>query len=449
MKKTKSARRATSFVVQGASVISLDAQNRIFVGDVRISDGTIVEIAPKIRAKTTDEVIKAKGLILMPGFVQCHIHLCQTLFRCQADDMDLLTWLREKIWPMEGALQENDLRASARLGIAELLLGGTTAILDMGTVQHTDVLFEEAERLGLRYAGGKTIMDQGMGYPAGLRESTEQAVHESIRLCETWHEKANGRLRYAFSPRFALSCTEKSMRACVVEARKRGALLHTHASESSEEVQLVHQNTGMSNIQFLHSLGFTGHDVCLAHGVWVTADEQRLLRETRTRIVHCPSANLKLASGIARIAELLDGDIEVALGADGAACNNNLDAFFEMRLLALLHKVRSGPSAVPAERALRTATVQGAKALNLGNVGPIDVGNKGDFVLLDLHKPHVFPDVGDLVSRVVYAAKSSDVHSVFVDGQPVVREGKLVGVNLVKVLQEANSAAVRVQQRIC
>ncbi len=447
--KPKASRRprARTLVVRGAEVITLDANATCGLLDIRIEAGRIAAVGARLPTRGVDEVIDGKGLIAMPGLVQAHIHLCQTLFRGSADDMELLDWLRQRIWPLEGALEADDLSASARLGIAELLLGGTTAILDMGTVRHSDVLFEEALRMGLRYTGGKTIMDLGQGYPAGLRETTYEAIQESIRLCERWHGAAGGRLRYAFSPRFVLSCTEEAMRACVREARARGALLHTHASENSEEVEIVRERTGRGNVEYLHAIGFAGEDVMLAHGVWLSSEERRLLRESRTRVVHCPSANLKLASGIARVDELLHAGVQLALGADGAACNNNLDGFFEMRLAALLHKVRGGPTAVPALSALRLATQHGARALGL-EAGSIEVGKHADIILLDLQKPHAAPAGGDLHSRVVYSAKSSDVHTVLVDGKPLVREGRLLVAHSGRIVSEARRASERVQKRV-
>jgi cytosine/adenosine deaminase-related metal-dependent hydrolase len=439
--------KPTHVVVRGGELITMDAAGRTGKLDLAIENGRITAIGEKLPTRGA-EVIDATGLIVMPGLVQAHLHLCQTLFRSLADDLELLDWLRERIWPFEGALHADDLRAAARLGIAELLLGGTTSILDMGTVQHHDVVFEEAERLGLRYTGGKTLMDQGQGYPAGLRETTAQALSESIRLCERWHGSAGGRLRYAFSPRFVLSCTEEALRACVREARARKALLHTHASENSEEIALVRERTGMGNVEYLHHLGFVGPDVVLAHGVWLTPEERRLLRSTRTRVTHCPSSNLKLASGIARLNELIDEGLDLALGADGAACANNLDGFLEMRLTALLHKPRGGPTAVPARTALHLATRGGALALGLDDCGSLEVGHKADLIMLDLHKPHALPAAGDLVSRVVYAAKSSDVHSVMCDGRLVVSEGKLTTADLPPILKQAEHAIGRVRARV-
>jgi len=439
-----------SVLITGAHVLSLDDAHTTGRLDIYCEGGEIREVAPKITAtgRQVEHHIDGSGFIAMPGLVQAHIHLCQTLFRGRAEELELLDWLQTRIWPLEGALDTQAMYASARLGIAELLLGGTTSALDMGSVHHTDELFRAADELGLRYTGGKTLMDQGEGHPPTLSESTEEAVSRSVELCERWHGTADGRLRYAFSPRFVLSASEPAVRACVQEARGRGALLHTHSSENRGEVELVRSRTGRSNVAFLHDLGFTGPDVVLAHGVWLSEDERQILRETQTTITHCPSANLKLASGIARVEELLAEGISVALGADGAACNNTLDGFFELRLAALLHKVRGGPKAVPASAALHMATRNGARALGLPNVGSIAVGQRADLILLDTHRPHLFPQHDDLASRVVYSAKSADVHTVIVDGRVLVEEGRLLPADLSEILREADEAASKLTERL-
>jgi 5-methylthioadenosine/S-adenosylhomocysteine deaminase len=438
---------AERILLRGATVVTLDERDTVAKLDIRIEQGRVVALAPSLPARGVDRVIEASGSVAMPGLVQGHLHLCQTLFRGCADDMELLSWLQERIWPLEAAHDADTLRAAARLGLCELLLGGTTTILDMGTVHHTDVLFEEAAAFGMRYTGGKVIMDFGQGFPPTLRESPEAALADSEALCGRWHNSYGGRLRYAFSPRFAVSCSETALRGCAERARAHGALVHTHASENTEEVQMVRARTGMGNVEYLHSLGLTGPDVVLAHGIWMTAQEQRLVRDTNTRIVHCPSSNLKLASGIARIDDLLAAGVHLALGADGAACANALDGFMEMRLAALLHKVRGGPMAVPASAALHMATRGGAVALGLGDCGSIALGQRADILLLDMHRPHLFPKLGDIKSRLVYAAARSDVHTVLVDGQVRVADGALCGVDLEAVLRDADDAAERLLHR--
>jgi len=430
-----------SILITGAHLLALDDAHTTGRFDVYCEEGEIREVAPRITRRNVDHQIDGSGSIAMPGLVQAHVHLCQTLFRASAEELELLDWLKTRIWPLEGALDAPAMRASARLGIAELLLGGTTSVLDMGSVHHTDELFRAADELGLRYTGGKTLMDAGEDHPESLRESTEDAVAQSVELCERWHGRADGRLRYAFSPRFVLSASEEAVRACVAEARRRGAILHTHSSESRGEIEVVQARTGLRNVVLLHELGFTGSDVVLAHGVWLSPEERHILRESRTTITHCPSANLKLGSGIAPVEELLSEGIRVALGADGAACNNTLDGFWELRLAALLHKARGGPRALPALTALHMATGSGARALGLANLGSIAVGQRADLILLDTHRPHLFPQRGDLASRVVYSAKSADVHAVIVDGRVLVEGGKLQAADLDEILRRADQAA--------
>ena len=439
---------AASVLIQGANVVDVTDNCKSRRCDIRITGPHISAMQPALTPETGEEVIAATGMVAIPGFVQAHMHVCQTLFRGLADDVDLMMWLQERIWPLEAALTPEDVRAAARLGMAELLLGGTTSILDMGSAHHTDVVFAEAARIGLRYTGGKTVMDQGQGLPARLREKTDDALAASVALCERWHNSHAGLLRYAFSPRMVLSCSDTLLTGCVQEARRRGAWLHSHAAENIEEVALIRSRTGRGTVEHLHGLGFTGHDVVLAHGIWLSAEEQRLIRTTGTHIAHCPSSNLKLANGIAHVADMIESGISVALGADGAACANALDAFQEMRLAALLHKVRSGASAIPAAQALTMATSGGARALGLQDCGSLAPGKQADIVLVDMRKPHLFPDFGDVASRLVYAGRPADVHTVFVQGRKVVQDGRLAQDDLPVVLAEAQQAADRVRKRV-
>ncbi|MCU1278610.1 MAG: Amidohydrolase domain protein, partial [bacterium] len=317
-------------IVAGGTIVTMDAERRIVVGDVVIEDGRIVAIVQSHNAHdATAQRIDASGCIVLPGLVQAHTHVCQTLCRGAADDLPLLEWLRERVWPYEAALDERAMRACARLAAAELLLGGTTAILDMGTVHETDALFDAVGATGLRATIGKAMMDVGDGVPPRLREQTRRSIDESDALSARWHDAAGGRLRYAYAPRFVLSCTEELLRE--VGARvHRGARLHTHASEQEAEIALVRRERGADNIIYLESLGLAGPNAALAHCVHATAEEQRRLAAGGTHVVHCPSSNLKLGSGIAPIPEMLAQGIHVALGADGAPCNNNLDGFLEL-----------------------------------------------------------------------------------------------------------------------
>jgi 5-methylthioadenosine/S-adenosylhomocysteine deaminase len=284
-------------------------------------------------------------------------------------------------------------------------------------------------------------MDQGEGVPKGLRESTRESLRESERLCTEWTGRGAGRLGYALAPRFVLSCSEALVRGASELARATGALVHTHAAEHPGERDVVRRMLGDDDVAILRRWGVAGPRSVLAHGVQLTDDEARAMATEGTRVVHCPSANLKLGSGIARIADLDALGVALALGADGAACNNNMDPWTELRHAALLSKVRSGTRSIPAERALRLATIDGAKALGLGKVtGSIEVGKRADLAVVRIERLHVEPG-GDVFSKLVYACRADDVAHVFVDGEHLVRHGELMRFDAPRVAARAREAA--------
>lgn len=439
-------------LLRGGTLVTCDPDDRVMPGALWISDGRIAAMgadaaAQAKRSGRSLRVLDVAGCAVLPGFVQAHVHLCQTLFRGMADDLPLLTWLNERIWPLEAAHDPASLRASADLGIAELIKGGTTTVLDMGTVRHHDTVFEALRESGLRGVSGKTMMDAGAGVPEGLRETTAESLAESDALCARWHGAADGRLRYAYSPRFILSCTERLFRGCVERARERGALMHTHASEHPGERDAVRAALGMDDIDALRSWGFAGPDVVIAHGVQLTPKQRRFMGKDQTRVAHCPSANLKLGSGIARVARMHRAGIVVGIGADGAACNNNLDALLEMRLASLLAKRFGDTGALPARRVLRMATIDGARALGVADeVGSLEVGKRADVTVIDVSTTHVEP-WGEAASRIVYAAQSRDVRHVMVDGRVLLHEGRLTALDEDEVRESARTQAAAVRRR--
>jgi 5-methylthioadenosine/S-adenosylhomocysteine deaminase len=435
-----------SLLIKNATVVTMDASNRIFTGDVLIEGNRIVAVGAGLAAhadETANETIDASGRVLLPGLVQTHIHLCQTLFRGAADDLALIDWLKRRIWPMEAAHTFGSLYASARLGIAELIRGGTTSALTMETVNHTEAVFKAVEETGFRATIGKCMMDKGDDVPVALHEETEASIAESLRLLERWHGAADGRIRYCFAPRFAVSCTRELLERVARLARERGVMVHTHASENRDEIDMVERETGLRNIEYLNAVGLAAPHVVLAHCVQLSDGEMAILKQTGAHVAHCPSSNLKLGSGIARIAEMLERGISVTLGADGAPCNNRLDMFTEMRTAALLQKALHGPEALPALTALRMATIDGARALGLADeIGSIEAGKRADLVLLNLDKLHTTPHP-DIVSTTVYAAQSSDVETVLIDGRIVLRDGRLTTMDEREVIENAQTEAVR------
>jgi 5-methylthioadenosine/S-adenosylhomocysteine deaminase len=427
----------------------MDPLRSVLVADVLVdADGRIAGLAEAGGELGAERSIDVSGHVIVPGLVQAHIHLCHSLFRGLAEAKPLLAWLRESIWPLEAAHDPDSLRASARLGIAELLLGGTTAILDMGTAHHTDALFETAAETGIRYTGGKALMDTGDGVPAGLLETTAAALRDSDRLAAAWHKQAGGRLRYALSPRFALTATFDLLRSVGARARSEDMLVHTHASEQREEADLVRQRFGVSNIQLLVNLGLAESGACFAQCVWPEPDEFDLLASSEASVVHCPSCNMKLGSGSAPIAEYVDRGINVALGADGAAANNRLDGWEEVRLAGLLSQLRDGPSVLPPVDLFEMATIGGARAIGLdADIGSIEIGKAADLAILDLRRAHT---VGgdDVYTQLVYAARASDVRMVVVGGKVVVEDGRLTAFDEADTVNEANRQRALLMARL-
>jgi 5-methylthioadenosine/S-adenosylhomocysteine deaminase len=435
-----------SILIKGGTLLTMDEQDAIVHGDLLIRDGLITSIGETGQA--ADIVIDAEGCAVLPGFVQTHIHLCQTLFRGAADDLPLLDWLKKRVWPMEAAHSAASINVSAQLGIAELIKGGTTCALTMETVNHTEEVFKVVAESGFRATVGKCMMDKGDDVPAALHEQTEASIEESLALLERWHGKGDGRIRYSFAPRFALSCTSDLLSRVAQLAKGHKVMVHTHASENKNECALVETETGLRNVAYLDSLGISGPEVLLAHCVHLDETEFEILAETHTNVAHCPSSNLKLGSGIAEITRMLEKGISVSLGADGAACNNRLDMFTEMRSMALLQKAMRGPEVLPAKQALRIATIGGARALGLENqIGTLEIGKRADATVVDLNSLHSTPCPRDLVSAVVYSVQSSDVRSVVIDGQVVMRDRELLTIDERSVVRDAAQEAVELIKR--
>lgn len=383
-------------------------------GDVLVRGGRIVAVGAVPAGETANRVIDARGGYLVPGFIQTHVHLCQTLFRGYADDLALLDWLKTRVWPMEAAHTPASLAAAARQAASELLQSGTTTVLTMETVHDTDAVFEALEPMGLRAVVGKCMMDADDAVPARLLERTAQSIDDSVALAKRWHGRANGRLRAAFAPRFAVSCSRELLEAVAALSREHGLVVHSHASENRDEIALIQARTGRRNIEYLADTGLTSPRLCLAHCVWVDEAEQALMAEREVKVLHCPGSNLKLGSGLAPVVEMRKKGISVSLGADGAACNNHLDMFEEMRLAAVLQSVRHQPGALTARDAVQMATREGARALGLdADIGSIEIGKRADLVLIDAKGP-------DPYSTVVYASRGTDVRATVVDGEVLV-----------------------------
>jgi cytosine/adenosine deaminase-related metal-dependent hydrolase len=416
-------------------------------GDLLIEGARIVAVGGEAGDRARDaRVVDARGLTLLPGLVQAHVHLCQTIFRGLAEDRTLLPWLRERIWPLEAAHDPESLRASAELSVLELLLGGTTTVLDMGTTHHHDTVFGVLEETGIRAASGKAMMDEGEGVPPGLLETTLDSLRDSFALAERWDGAAGGRLRYAFAPRFALSCSDVLFREVIALAGGK-YLLHSHASENRDESRAVEEIKGKRNVRWFDEIGFLGPRTLLAHCIWLDADELQRLAASGTHAVHCPHTNLKLGSGVCEVTRLRAAGVPVSLGCDGAPANNGLDGFAEMRSAAHLAALTSGPGALPAREALTLATRGGAEALGWGrDIGRLEAGRLADLIAVDLGTPHAAP-VEDPVVALVWSARAADVRHVAVAGELLVESGRPTRLDPERVVRNARVQALRLRER--
>ncbi len=412
-------------------IITVNERDEIYYDKaIEISDGIITSFIDKDKieyGKYDGEIYNVPDYTLIPGFIQTHVHLCQTLFRGLADDLELLDWLQKRIFPYEMAHNPESLRVSAQLGIHELQTSGTTTILDMGTINHQEVVFESLIEARMRAFSGKCMVDENELMPE-FKETTEESLRTSYELAKKYHNTENGKIKYAFAPRFVLSCSGELLRKTYeMLSDFPGALYHSHTSENKDEVEEVRRRYNMENVEYFDSLGVLSENTVLAHGIHVSESERKTLKKTGTRIAHCPSANLKLGSGIANIPEYLKEGVSVSLGADGPPCNNNLSMFKEMRLAALIQKPIHGSTSMDALTVFRLATIEGAKALHIDNyTGSIEPGKKADLVLLDLNKTNqsLLDNEENLYSDIVYSAGKENVKDVMIEGEWVVRNGR-------------------------
>jgi len=410
-------------------IVCADSDNRILNNSVlEITGNTITGIREYNKKDINEfngEILNAENLTLIPGFIQTHIHLCQTLFRGLADDLELLDWLQQKIFPFENALDKSSLKVSIQIGINELVRGGTTTILDMGTLRHQEIIFEELIDSGLRAFAGKCMIDKNDLYTK-FKSTTREELESVRELAGSFHSTVDGKIKYGFAPRFVLTSTEELLKE-TKEIMKDfpGSIFHTHSSENKNETAEVRKRFKMENIEYFDSLDLIDEHTVLAHCIHINENEIDILKNRKARIAHCPSSNLKLGSGIANVPRLLKEGISVSLGSDGAPCNNNLSAFTEMKLASLIQKPFHGPSVMNAQTIFRMATIEAAKALHLENeVGSIEEGKKADLALLNLETPFhpLGNEKGNIYSKIVYSASKDDVIHVMIDGEWVVRD---------------------------
>jgi 5-methylthioadenosine/S-adenosylhomocysteine deaminase len=405
-------------------------------GVIAIKDGKIAFVgrslsAPQIEA---EETIKAKGKVAMPGLINCHTHVAMTLFRGLAEDKPLDVWLRETIWPLETKLTSGDVYAGALLGCLEMLKSGTTCFADM--YFHENAVAKAVSESGLRGVLAEGILE------ARNKKMGEKTFNRSVNFAKNFQGFSDGRVTTMLAPHAAYSCSPELLKEIRSKALELGIGVHIHLAESAEMFKELEKRYGCSEVEFLHRLGFFKGHVLAAHCINMSESDRRVLAEHGVNVVHVPVANMKLGLGAAKIKELIDLGVNVALGTDGPASNNSLDMFETVKFAALLQKhVYRNSEVLSAYQVLRMATLDGAKALGLETaIGSLEVGKKADIILVDLSKPHLRP-LHDVYATLVYSARGADVDTVIVDGKVLMENRRVKTLDEETVMEKAERSA--------
>jgi len=411
------------------------AENPWFAGEITVTGDLIRDVGvPGSQKGKFDKVIDAGGKAVLPGLINTHTHAAMSLFRGYADDLPLKQWLEEKIWPIEARLTAEDVYWGSLLAIAEMLLSGTTTFSDM--YFHMPSVARAVDETGIR-----AVLAYGM---TALGPDPEKELSRGVSFAREFNGGADGRIITALGPHAPYTCPPDFIQKVIQAAGESGSLVHIHLAETLGEVEDMVRTYGKRPVELMAELGLFQVPVLAAHCVHLSQKEITLLYEGQAAVAHNPESNMKLASGIAPVPDLLARGVTVGLGTDGAASNNDLSLWGEMRSAALVHKVNTlDPTAISAYQALKMATSLGARALGLGDrLGTIQPGKKADLVMVDLDRPHLYPH-HDLIAHLVYSARPEDVDTVIIDGRMVVENKRLLVMDLAEVENEVETRAKR------
>ncbi|HVJ47917.1 amidohydrolase [Desulfitobacterium sp.] len=405
-------------------------------GEIAIEGDRILSVGPKGSAPadfTPDRVLDLPNDVVMPGLINTHTHAAMTLLRSYADDLPLMPWLQDKVWPFEAKMSKEDIYWGTKLALAEMILSGTTTMLDM---------YGDMDRVGdaVLETGTRAVLSRGM---IGNAPNGEKAFQESIELVEQYNGAGDGRISVMFAPHAPYTCSGEFMQRVTAEADRRGVGIHIHLAETLDEINTIQEQQGKTPVQWLNDLGIFGGHVVAAHCVHLTEEDMNILAEKKVAVAHNPESNMKLNSGTAPIPELRAKGVLVGLGTDGASSNNNLDLFGEMRSAALQQKLRKDSTALPAYEVLEMATIEGAKALGYNDVGMLAPGYKADLITINFDQPHFYPRFS-IPAHLVYVAHAGDVRTMMVDGKFIMEERKILTMDVKEVCQEVETRAKRI-----
>lgn len=430
-----------NILIKNGHVITMNPEREMIPGgDVLIEGNKIAAVGEDLNADV-EKTIDAEGEAVLPGLINAHTHLAMVLFRGVADDLDLQTWLEEKIWPLEGNLESDDVYWGSLLGCLEMIKSGTTCFADLYFFMERVV--EAVEKSGLRANLAYGIIEQNDP------QKREEELKIGEDLVENYEGAANGRITTMFGPHSTYTCSIDCLKEVRKLADKHDVGIHIHLSENESELEDVKGMHGRRPPEVLESAEILGQDVLAAHCTWLNEEEIKLIEESGVKPVHNPVSNMKLGSGIAPVAELISEKVPVALGTDGVASNNSLDMLKEIKFAALLNKVgKRDPTVVPAQEAIEMATINGAKALGLEEeIGSIEEGKKADIITLDLDKPHLTP-LFDVESHIVYSSNGADVDTVIVDGEILMEGREVLTLDEDKILRKAQETSEELVRRL-
>lgn len=423
-----------SILIKNVTILPMTGDSVITGGEIAIEGDRLTGVGSAPGGFQPETVIDGRGCAATPGLINTHTHAAMCLFRGYADDLPLMEWLSDKIWPIEDKLTPEDVYWGTLLAGLEMIRGGTTAFADQ--YFHMDRVARAVTECGLR-----ACLSRGL---IGTAPNGEEALEWSRGFARDYHRSADGRITVMFGPHAPYTCPPEYLRRVAEAARDSGVGVHIHLAETRAEIKQIKDEYGCSPVEMAAQNGLFEMPVIAAHCVYVSESDISLLARHGAGVAHNPQSNMKLGSGIAPVTALRAAGVKVALGTDGAASNNDLDMVEEMRTAALLQKVaRQDPTVLPAETALRMATADGAAVLGLAKeTGTLETGKKADLVLWDLEKPHLCPR-HNLAAHLVYSARGSDARTVIVDGKVLMQDYEVLVLDEEAVLAEAERRARR------
>lgn len=402
-------------------------------GEIAVENGRIISVGEQGTVPAgfvPDRILELPHDVVMPGLINTHTHAAMTLLRGYADDLPLMPWLEEKIWPFEEKLTDEDIYWGTALALCEMIRSGTTTMLDM---------YSSMDQVGeaVLKAGTRAVLSRGM---IGNAPNGERALEENCELVRRYHGAGDGRVRVMFGPHAPYTCPGPFLQRVKAEADRLGVGMHIHIAETRDEIKIIQEQYGKTPVQWLEELGFFGGHVVAAHCVHVTPEDMDIFVQRQVRVAHNPESNMKLNSGTAPITEMQRKGLVLGLGTDGASSNNNLDLFGEMRSAAFQQKLKVDATALPAYEVLEMATWGGAQTLGIEDIGKLAPGFKADLITVDMDQPHFYPRFS-IPAHLVYAAHAGDVRTVMVDGRLLMEERRILTMDVREVCREAETRA--------